>query len=457
MSKRVDLLNGNIVVSLTKLAIPIMATSLIQMAYNMTDMIWIGRMGSNAVASVGAASMYMWLSGGLAVLARMGGQVKVAQCLGAQEEKQASLYAKNALQMGILFSVLYSIIMLFFTKPLISFFNLNGAQVIADAEVYLKIAGGGILFSIVNQIFTGLITATGNSKTPFAATTAGLILNIILDPVLIFGIGFFPKMGVAGAAWATVIAQALVTAIFILYSIKDTHLLNKIRIWETPDFYYVKTIIKIGFPTAIQSMMFTAISMIIARLIASWGDAAVAVQKVGSQIESISWMTADGFAAAINSFIAQNYGANNIERAKKGYYTSLRMMAIWGVVSTLALIFLAGPIFKIFIPDAEVLPLGIDYLVILGYSQLFMCIEIMTGGAFSGFGKTIPPSVVSIVLTVARIPMAILLAMTPLKLNGIWWSISISSTLKGVVLFVLFLWFLKRLKPIQVKEKLKTE
>lgn len=447
MSKRIDLLNGNIFSSLTRLALPIMATSLIQMAYNLTDMIWIGRLGSSEVAAVGAASMYLWLSNALATLARMGGQVKTAQALGGGDSDKASRYAQNAIQLGAVLAIIYSVVMVIFVQPLIGFFKLNGEQVIKNAEIYLIIVGGGLVFSILNQILTGLITATGNSKTPFLATMIGLAVNIVLDPLLIFGLGPIPAMGVAGAAAATVLAQAIVTFMFVIYMVRDKLVFSRIKLFARPDPIMLKGIVQIGLPTAVQSAMFTFISMIIARLIAGWGDAAIAVQKVGSQIESISWMTADGFAAAVNSFVAQNHGAGNNERALKGYKVSFIVMSAWGVVSSLLLIFLAGPLFNIFIPDPQILPLGISYLVILGFSQYFMCVEIMTEGAFAGFSKSFPPALASILLTAARIPMAIWLAQTPLALDGIWWSISISSILKGIVVPVLFFIFIKRSLP----------
>ena len=166
-------------------------------------------------------------------------------------------------------------------------------------------------FSFLNQTFTGLFTAIGNSRAAFLATTAGLAVNIVLDPMLIFGIGPFPRMQVLGAAVATVIAQFIVTMMFLYYASKDDLIFHKVDVRKKPDSKAMASIIKIGVPTSIQSMIFTAISMIIARLVAGYGDAAVAVQKVGSQIESISWMTSDGFAAAVNSFIAQNHGAGN--------------------------------------------------------------------------------------------------------------------------------------------------
>lgn len=443
MSKNVDLLNGPVLPSLTRLAVPIMATSLIQTAYNLTDMLWIGRMGSNAVAAVGAAGMYMWLSNGLSALPKMGGQVNTGHALGAGRQEDAAAYAAAALQLTILFGLLFGFCSVIFSGPLIGFFNLNDPQVILDAEVYLRITCGGVIFSFLNQAFTGIFTAAGNSRNSFVATLTGLVLNMVFDPVLIFGLGPFPAMGVMGAAIATVFAQAVVTVVFLFYAMRDTVVFSGVKILKNPGKEYFAGVLKIGFPTAIQSMIFTGISMVIARMVAGYGDAAVAVQKVGSQIESISWMTADGFAAAVNSFLAQNYGARKKERIRKGYGSAMGVVLLWGLFCTLLLILCPEPVFRLFISERDVIPMGVDYLVILGVSQLFMSVEITTAGAFAGLGKTLPPSVSSIVLTAARIPMAALLVKTPLGLNGIWWSITISSILKGIVLFI---WFRRELK-----------
>lgn len=451
--RRVNLLEGPIFPALTKLALPIMATGMVQMAYNMTDMIWIGRISSDAVAAVGAAGMFMWLANGLTTLAKTGGQIKVGHMLGSGEDSKAVQYATSSFQLSILFALVYSAIMLLFTGPLIGFFRLNSPQVVSDAELYLRVVSAGIIFSFLNQIYTAVMTAMGNSQTIFLATTTGLVLNIVLDPVLIFGIGPFPVMGVAGAALATVIAQAVVTLVFFLSVLKDTVIFRHIRLFSRPDRESIRVIIKLGLPTSIQSMVFTGISMVIARLIAGWGDAAVAVQKVGSQIESISWMTADGFAAAVNSFVAQNHGARNEKRVYKGYATAMVVVLVWGFICTCVLTFLPGPIFQIFIHEEAVLPMGVDYLKILALSQLLMCVEIATAGAFQGLGKTMPPSVVGIVFTAARIPMAMFLMSTALGLNGVWWAITISSNLKGLILFAWFMFFVykrrKHMKALQ--------
>lgn len=442
MKTRINLLEGKILPALSALALPIMATSLIQMAYNLIDMIWIGKIGASAVASVGAAGMFMWLSNGLATLAKMGGQIKVGHALGAQKKEDAASYAQSSIQMGIVFAIGFGILSVVFADEMIGFFQLNSAQVIQDAKLYLMITCGLVIFSFMNQIFTGILTAMGNSRTSFIATGIGLVLNIVLDPLFIFGFGAIPPMGVTGAAIATVLAQLVVMLLFQYTILRDTVLFCDVHILHSYSSQHTREIFRIGLPSAVQSMLFSGISMVIARLIAGWGDAAVAVQKVGSQIESISWMTAEGYAAALNSFVAQNHGAKNTDRIREGYRLSMIVMLSWGVFCSFVLIVFPQLIFQVFIQEAEVLPMGVDYLRILGVSQLFMCMEITTAGAFSGLGKTLPPSIVSITLTGARIPMAMLLGRW-LGLNGVWWAITISSIGKGIVLLG---WFLRDIK-----------
>ena len=442
MEKKINLLEGPIFSSLMKLALPIMGTALIQMAYNLTDMIWIGRIGANAVAAVGSAGMYMWLSNGISTLAKMGGQVRVGQSIGSQNKKDAAQYASATIQLGIIFGVIYGMITLLFHSQMIGFFHLTSPDVIKDAEIYLIITCGFVVINFVNQIFTSLMTAIGNSHHPFVATAIGLVINIVLDPLLIFGL----HMGVMGAAIATVIAQAIVLILMLYYAKKDKILFDEMRVMQKNTSSIFMKIIKIGFPTGIQSMCFTFISMVIARFIAGYGDVAIAVQKVGSQIESISWMSAEGFGNALNAFVAQNYGAENIERVKKGTFSALKTCMIWGVFTTLVLLIFPQFIFQIFISEKDVIPLGIDYLQILAFSQLFMCIESTLAGALNGLGKTFIPSSVSIVLTVARIPLVMILSTTFLALNGIWWSISISSIAKGVVIAICYSRVMKKIK-----------
>lgn len=445
MKKNVDLLNGSIAGALTKLALPIMMTSFLQMAYNLIDMIWIGRVGSDAVAAVGVGSMFVWFASGVIMIAKIGSQIKVGQNLGSKCEEEAASYAKTALQLAVIAGIIFGSVCVTFQEVFVGFFMLDNQQIVVDSQRYLMVTCGLILFYFMNQILTGIWTALGNSRITLKATLIGLSINIVLDPVLIFGIGPFPEWGVMGAAIATVFAQFIVFCIFLLSIRKEEIIFARIKHIFSMDWSKAGQIIKIGFPAGIQSMIFTSIAMIIARMITGFGDAAIAVQKVGTQVESISWMTAEGFGTAVNAFTAQNYGAKQEERVNQGYKTAMIIMTIWGIFTSLVLILFPGPIFRIFIQEAEMLSLGIDYLRIVGYSQLFMCVELATAGAFQGIGRTMPPSITGIICVALRIPLAYVLCRTALGLNGIWWAISLSAIAKGVILPI---WFVRERKCV---------
>lgn len=439
MQKKINLTEGGIVEKLVKIAIPIMATSFIQIAYNLIDMMWVGKNGSNSVAAVGTAGFYPWLAMAFVMFSKIGGEVKVAQSMGEKNIKEVKSYIKSSIELNVFLSVTYSLILILFNKQLIDIFNLGNAEVISMSRQYLVILGLGMIFYFINPVFTSIFIGLGNSSIPFRINTIGLIANIILDPLLIFGFGPIPALGTNGAGIATISAQIVVSFVFIGYIIKNRIEYFKVKYFRKIEFKYFKILYKLGFPVAIQNALFTLISMAMGVIVASFGPVAVAVQKVGSQIESISWMSADGFASALSTFTGQNYGAYKFDRIDKGSKIGLIGAIIWGSITTVVLVFFGEIIFRAFINEQDAIIKGIDYLRILGYSQLFMCIEITTNGAFYGMGKTITPSIIGIIFTGLRVPLAMFLFnIELLGINGIWWSISSSSIIKGILLITLF-------------------
>ena len=440
-----NLTKGPILKTLTKLAIPIMASSFLGTLYNITDMAWIGLLGSKAVAGVGVGGMFTWLSQGLAAMARMGGQVQVAQCIGRGERDRAHGFAQAAVQLATLMGMAYAVISLVFTRQMVAFFQLTDPEAQTAALSYTKIACGLIVFSFLTLTMTGLYTAQGDSKTPFLANLIGLVTNMILDPVLILGPGPFPKLGVVGAAIATVTAQAIVMMMMILGVIiqKKENVLKGIRLTAKIPKEYLGGLCRIGIPTAIQGMAYCAISMVLTRMVSAYGAEAVATQRVGGQIESISWNTADGFAAALNAFIAQNYGAGKMNRVRKGYRASLWTVGIWGLLISFVFICFPKAIADIFFHEPKAVATAVGYLVIIGFSEAFMCVELTTVGALSGLGRTRLCSIISIAFTSARIPLAIILGGL-IGLSGIWWALSITSIIKGIIFTCTFLWITRK-------------
>lgn len=444
-----NLTKGPILKTLTKLAIPIMASSFLGTLYNITDMAWIGLLGSKAVAGVGVGGMFTWLSQGLAAMARMGGQVQVAQCIGRGERDRAHGFAQAAVQLATLMGMAYAVISLVFTRQMVAFFQLTDPEAQTAALSYTKIACGLIVFSFLTLTMTGLYTAQGDSKTPFLANLIGLVTNMILDPVLILGPGPFPKLGVVGAAIATVTAQAIVMMMMILGVIiqKKENVLKGIRLTAKIPKEYLGGLCRIGIPTAIQGMAYCAISMVLTRMVSAYGAEAVATQRVGGQIESISWNTADGFAAALNAFIAQNYGAGKMDRVRKGYRASLWTVGIWGLLISFVFICFPQAIADIFFHEPKAVATAVGYLVIIGFSEAFMCVELTTVGALSGLGRTRLCSIISIAFTSARIPLSIILGGI-MGLDGIWWAISSTSIVKGIIFTCTFLWITRK-RPSQ--------
>lgn len=435
-----DLREGPIASTLMKLTLPIIATNLISTTYGLVDMIWIGKLGSGSVTAIGTAIFFVNLAAALFSMISIGTGVKVAHSIGAGKEDQTKVFIHNGILMSFLLGILYILFILLAKNHLIGYFELGSEEIEHMASQYLMISIIGSFFSFFNTLFSIVLTSMGNSGKPFRIQIVGFLVNLFLDPLLIFGLGHFKGLGVSGAALATLAANMIVTCLFIVY-MKNLPLFSK---QFTFNVNQMKEVLRMGIPITVQRVTFTVISIIIAKIIVQWGPDAIAVQRIGIQIESISYMTIGGLQGAIAAFIGQNFGAHKHDRVKKGYKNALFITSIFGILISLLFIIFPRQIFSLFLTDETSLYLGIDYMRIIGFSQLFMCMELMTVGAFNGIGKTYIPPMFSIILTALRIPMAIVLS-DPFGLNGVWMSIALSSVLKGLILVF---WFMRTLRKM---------
>ena len=440
MKETNNLTKDSITPTLLKLAIPIIATNFIQTTYGLVDMMWVGKLGSGSVAAVGTASFFVNLAQALFSMILIGSGVKVAQSMGAGKEDKAREYILNGFFMSIVLGILYMIFILATQKQLIGFFELRNPEIEQLASQFLIISMIGTVFTFFNMLFSIILNSMGNSVKPFRMNIVGFIMNMILDPLFIFGFGSFDGWGVSGAAIATLFANIIVTILFVL----QTRTLNIFSRPLSINTAGMKEVLKMGIPITVQRVTFTIISIIIAKIIVQWGADAIAVQRVGIQIESISYMTIGGLQSAIAAFIGQNYGAKQFKRIHEGYKKALFITVIFGVCISILLIVFPKQLFSIFLTEKASLELGIHYLRIIGFSQVFMCMEIMTIGAFNGIGKTYIPPIFSIIFTAIRIPMALVFSI-PFGLNGVWMSIAISSVFKGVVLVLWYKWTLRKM------------
>ena len=435
-SGKFDLTEGPILSRLLSVALPIMGSSLLQMLYNLTDMFWLGRLSSDDVAASGSGGMFLWLSMAFMMLGRMGAEIGVSQNLGRKDEKAARSFSQTALGLAGILGLIYGATLFFGSKSLLGIFNIQEANVLEAASIYLSIVGLGVPVSFLTGVFVGTFNGSGYSRISFFANLLGLIVNVILDPVMIFTLNW----GIAGAAIATVFAQICSFLVFAWAIKRDANRpFIEYSFFTMPEWAKVKQIVKWCAPISLESMLFTSLAMLVSRLVYGFGSNAVAAQSVGSQVESLTWMIGGGFSSALTAFIGQNFGAGKWQRIRKGVNLAILSMTCWGIAVTILIYTQGAFLISLFMPDPNIIAIGVSYLQVLAYSQVTGCWEGVASGAFRGIGITIPPSIISISCNALRVPLAYYLAGTDLGLNGVWWAVAISAALRGSIMLIAFL------------------
>lgn len=423
-----NLTSGPIHRQLFNLAVPIMGTSFVQMAYSLTDMAWVGRLGSESVAAIGSVGILTWMTNSISLLNKVGSEVSVGQSIGAQNAPDARSYASHNLTLSLIISICWGLILFVFAEPIMQIYKLEPA-ITAKSVNYLRIVATAFPFIFLSASFTGIYNASGQSKIPFMISGIGLLLNMILDPLFIFGFGWNTE----GAAIATWVSQATVLGLFIYRLKKRKEVLGGFAFFTKLESRFVKRIFKLGLPVAILNTLFSIINLFMARTVSLYGGhIGLMTLTAGGQLEAIAWNTSQGFSTALSAFVAQNYAAGKNDRVLGAYATTLKMTAVFGTFCTLLFVFWGSELFSLIVPDPQAYKAGGVFLRIDGYSMLFMMLEITTQGLFYGTGRTIPPAVISIGFNTLRIPLAMLLASIGMEITGVWWAISLTSIAKGI-------------------------
>ncbi|WP_288163525.1 MATE family efflux transporter [uncultured Peptoniphilus sp.] len=450
--REVNLLKGDIFSALLKMALPLMGTAFVQMAYSLVDLMWLGRLSTGAVAAVGTCSFLVWIAQSITLIAKTGISVGLSQAYGRGDSKSAKEVWVSGFILNLIFCLSLTILYISMRNKIIGIYNLD-SEVHKMAADYLLIVSAGLIFTFLNPVLSAAFFSKGNSITPFKISIISLFINLILDPFLIFGLSIFPKLGIRGAAIATVFAQMISTLLYLYVGYKDREIFVRTNYFTIPQKEYFKSILSLGFPASLQSLIHAMVGMVLNKYIASFGALYIAVYSIGSQIESISWMTADGFSVAFSAFFGQNFGAKNYERLHNGRREAMKIVNIIGISTSLLLFFFAKNLFTLFIPrDPEAIIKGIDYLKIVSISQYFMALEIGTTGMLNGLGLTKYPAINAMILNISRIPLAFIL-MPIFAANGIWIAMSLSSVLKGIFLSLIYLYLRKRTDGFRINMK----
>lgn len=446
MNQNTNLTKGDISKSLFKLSIPLALTAFIQITYNFVDIFFLGRLGKDAIAGVGIAGFLFWIANAITLIPKIGTGVYASHAFGRSDDRETIKVLNNGYILTIGISIFYSLFLFLFSNYYVNFYGLTESAS-AYARDYLHIISFGMVFFFINPVLSQSFQSLGNSLTPFKINTIGLITNIIIDPILIFGYGPIPRLEAKGAALATVMAQIVVSLIFVFNIFRK----NKIIKSAISSFHYkrawVISIFKMGFPAALMSSFMATISIILNKFMADFGEAAVAAYTVGSQLEAITWNTTEGLQVGIAAMVGQNYGAGLMVRVKESIKKSFMILLTIGTISMVVLFAFRYQLFKLFVPnDKETIELGAIYLAILSFSQIFMSTEIGLTGAFNGLGDTKTPAIIGMVSDFSRIPISKIF-MPIFGVAGVWLAMSLTSVAKG--LLVVFMLVKKMKKSIK--------
>lgn len=435
----VDLTEGKISRNLLKLAWPMILGNLLQNFFNLVDMIFVGKLGPDAIAAVslsGILMMVVWTAiSGLSI----GTTAMVSRFFGAKDYRQTKIAANQTLFLGLITSIVLGILGIFWPEPPLVLLG-AAKEVIHLSVPYIRVVFGGTFTLIITFLISAIFRGIGDAVTPVKIWTIATVLNIILDPLLIFGLGPFPRLGVLGAAIATVSGQGVGLLIAIYALLKG---MSYIRIeWRKfrIDVSMIWRIIKIAVPGSMNGFFRSVSSLILMRFVAVYGTIAIAAYGIGLRLLLMVMMPGWAIGSAAATLVGQNLGARKPERAEKSGWLATFLYGAFLAATGLLLFIFAKPVIGIFNAEPGVVKTGATYLRIISVSFPFIALGIVPGMSLGGAGDTKSTMyVIGFSLLLFQIPVAIYLpTFANLGLSGIWLAISLSYILQGILMTIVF-------------------
>ena len=381
--------------SLWTLAIPIIAGMGIQTLYSIVDMIFIGRLSGSAIAAVAFNFPIFFFVMGITFGLGSGVTASLARFIGSEDKVNADNAAEHAILIALLISALLTTVGLLYGKQILIKIGCT-AEVLPQAWEYLKVSCYGLSFGVFSGFFRSILAGEGDMKFPMILAGFGTILNIILDPIFIFTLGF----GVAGAAWATTISQLIVFVIFIFMLFVKDHAYVKFQLRDfSLSKYILIDIIKVGLPASVSMIVMSAGQLIFNRMLATFSTDAVAAYQVGGRIDMVVFLPIFGIASALTTMVGMYYGANEIDKIR--YITKYgisRAFIITSIGSILLYIF-APVIISVFTNEIVIKNIAVDYLRVISLLFPFISIGLTIGRILQGIGLGMP----SLIITTIRV------------------------------------------------------
>ncbi len=464
-SNHMDLTQGNILGNLMKLALPIMLSNFFQTFYNLTDAFWLGKLGDQARAAVSVAGMtfpivFFLSSFGFGFV--VAGTSLIAQYKGAGTIDKAKEVVGQFILILLAFCVLFIFISIFYIDEILHLLQ-TPPEIFQYAKSYISIILSGMIFMFVFLSYQSFSHGLGDTVSPMKIQLISVGLNVVLDPLLIFGIGFFPKLGIVGAAYATISARIVGAVLAIYFMRKKSPILIPHLSHLVPDKTMLWRILKISIPASFAQSMTSLGFVLLQGFVNTFGTVIISINSIGNRLTGFFMMPAMGISNALGAIVGQNIGANNVNRAIKT--VNVAFTAVFGIMLVgCSMIYLFGAeMTKFFINDPEVIAVGARMMKITSIASLLFSVGFVFMGVFNGSGHTKYSMIFNLTrLWLLRIPLVYILSGRLIQVSlpflagfekilstlanplsehpyeALWWSMIISNSLAGVAAYFFY-------------------
>ncbi len=449
MSAGRDLVSGSILRNLMFLSWPMIIGNVVNMIGPTVDMIWVGRLGSAAIAAVGVTGTAVMLAQSGLMGLFTGMRALVARFIGAGDEKQAIHIAQQAIVVGAVSSIILAVIGIFFSKQILVLVGVQ-QDVIQEGANYMRIQFVGMTAMAFRSMAEGVMQASGDAATPMKIAVVFRIVHVVLAPVLIFGLWIFPRMGVDGAAVTNVISQSLGTILAFWFLMNGRSRLKLTLTGFHLDLPAIWRIVRIGIPASIMGMEQNLRGFIFIRFMAPFGTLAVAAHSLIGRIEMILFMPAFGIGMAAGVLTGQNLGANRPDRAEKSGWLAAGIIEAFIFVACIALMLWAEVSVRVFTSDPALITLSATFIRIAVAGYIIMGMAAVFQQCITSAGDTLLPMIFSLVLGwLIQLPLAYFMpGMGDLGVYGVRWAVVISTVIGSIAYTIYFRmgrWKLKKI------------
>jgi len=434
-----ELTDKPIFITLLTLSGPIIIGDAMHLLYNLIDTFWVGQLGAEFLAAISISFPLVFIVFSLGAGFSIAGMTLVSQYTGAEEFEKANLAAGQILIFSVIISSLLAILGLLYGQNLL---RLMGAEpeVVEPAWQYFRIIVSGIPLIFCYFIFSSVLQGIGDTKTPMKIKISTVLINIIIDPLLIFGWFFFPELGIQGAALATVLSRLAASIVGIYFLFSGTKGIKlELRHLKT-DFQVINKIIRIGFPAALGLSALSVAMAVLTSIVTAFGTYTLAAWGVANRILSIFRMPAKGINRAASVLVGQHLGADQPDQADISVFVGVSTISAFMLIGAIFIMFTASYLLIPFTDEIEVVKIGTEYLRIAVIAYIFLGIQDTMSGALRGAGRTGMQMLFQIfTLWLLQIPLTYSLAnIVGMKETGIWWGILLAKILGCLTLFIWF-------------------